>query len=459
VEGLTIYYAADGKGYLLASSQGDSTYAVFTRAGNNDYLGNFAIGASGGVDSVEESDGADVINVPLGTQFPSGLLVVQDGSNDPAVVVNDDGEIANVSSNFKFVPWQNVANAFPNPLEIDTTSFNPRDPLFNTVNGTDDADNLTGSFRSDRINGFKGDDTITGLLSNDRLTGGGDNDTFVINRGDGIDTITDFGGIGTGSRPTPDAIAEADTIKFQGEGLIAKNMLLTQTESDLVISFENVNDTQVILNNFNLENLDNLNSKGNILFNEQNQIQDSFDVFNADWQRQQIFNRDSVTFLNDLDNTTKGFNDSQDVINGQSGNDKLRGLSGNDLLRGDTGNDTLLGGKGSDRIWGRNDDDLLNGGIGNDTLQGGVGQDQLIGGKGSDLFVLSASQGVDIISDFKISQADRIGLAGGLTFEQLVIAQGIDSNANNTLISVFGENLAIITDLQASSLDSQFLIV
>lgn len=227
------------------------------------------------------------------------------------------------------------------------------------------------------------DDTITGLLSNDRLTGGGDNDTFVINRGDGIDTITDFGGIGTGSRPTPDAIAEVDTIKFQGEELSAKNMLLTQIERDLVISFENIDDTQVILNNFNLENLDDLNAKGNILFNEQNQIQDSFDVFNADWQRQQIFNRDSVTFLNDLDNTTKGFNNSQDVINGQSGNDNLRGLSGNDLLRGDTGNHTLLGGKGSDRLWGGNDDDLLNGGNGNDTLLGGVGQAQLIGGKGS----------------------------------------------------------------------------
>jgi len=438
VEGLTIYYAADGKGYLLASSQGDSTYAVFTRAGNNDYLGNFAIGAAGGVDSVEESDGADVINVPLGSQFPSGLLVVQDGSNDPAVVVNDDGEIENISSNFKFVPWENVANAFPNPLEIDPISFNPRDPLFNTINGTAADDNLTGTFRSDRLNGLQGDDTITGLMGNDLLTGGGDNDTFVINRGDGIDTITDFGGIGTGSRPTPDAIAEIDPIKFQGEELIAKNMLLTQTESDLVISFENVDEPKVILKNFSLENLDNLNSKGNILFNEQNQIQDSFDVFNADWQRQQIFNSNSVTFLNDLDNTTKGFNNSQDVINGQGGDDNLNGLSGNDLLRGDTGNDTLVGGKGSDRLWGGEGDDLLKGGNGNDILQGGVGQDQLIGGKGSDLFVLS--QGFDMIADFKISQEDRIGLAAGLTFDQLAIAQGTGSNANNTLISVLGEN-------------------
>lgn len=461
VEGLTIYYAADGKGYLLASSQGDSTYAAFTREGNNDYLGNFAIGKSGSVDGVEESDGADVINVPLGSQFPSGLLVAQDGSNEPAVVVNEDGEVENVSSNFKFVPWENVANGFPNPLAIDTTSFNPRDPLFNVVEGTAADDNLVGSFRSDRINGFKGDDIITGLLSNDRLTGGGDNDTFVINRGDGIDTVTDFTGVGTGGKLSPNAIAEFDIIKFQGEELTAKNMLLTQDETDLVISFEDIDRTQVILNNFNLENLDNLQkptnaNPGNILFNGQDQIQDNFDVFNADSQRQRIFHRDSVTFLNDLDNNIKGFNRSQDVINGQGGDDTIKGLSGDDLLRGGAGNDTLSGGKGSDRLLGSDGDDLLNGGSGNDSLQGETGQDTLIGGGGSDLFILSASQGVDTISDFT-SQQDRIQLAG-VTFEQLAITQGIGSNVNDTTLNILGQDIAILTGIQASSLESNNFI-
>jgi myo-inositol-hexaphosphate 3-phosphohydrolase len=37
LEGLTIYYAGDSAGYLLASSQGDSTYAVFAREGDNAY--------------------------------------------------------------------------------------------------------------------------------------------------------------------------------------------------------------------------------------------------------------------------------------------------------------------------------------------------------------------------------------------------------------------------------------
>lgn len=82
--------------------------------------------ANGGVDSVEESDGADVINVPLGPAFPYGLLVVQDGDNEPRVLVEDDGELENIASSFKFVPWQSVASAFPSPLLVDTRAFNPR---------------------------------------------------------------------------------------------------------------------------------------------------------------------------------------------------------------------------------------------------------------------------------------------------------------------------------------------
>lgn len=124
-EGLTIYYGKDGTGYLLASSQGDSTFVAYTREGNNDFLGRFAIGSNGAIDSVQNSDGADVINVPLGPNFPFGLFVTQDGNNLPADIVNGQ----NVNTNFKLVPWENIANAFENPLVIDTTSYNPRTPI------------------------------------------------------------------------------------------------------------------------------------------------------------------------------------------------------------------------------------------------------------------------------------------------------------------------------------------
>jgi myo-inositol-hexaphosphate 3-phosphohydrolase/phosphodiesterase/alkaline phosphatase D-like protein len=122
VEGLTIYYGADGTGYLLASSQGDNTFAVYSREGNNDFIGRFAVGNNGSIDSVQESDGAAVISVPLGPNFPFGAFITQDGDNLPGKFV--DGE--NINTNFKFVPWENIANAFSAPLTIDTTSYDPR---------------------------------------------------------------------------------------------------------------------------------------------------------------------------------------------------------------------------------------------------------------------------------------------------------------------------------------------
>lgn len=126
-EGLTIYYAADGKGYLLASSQGDNRFSVYTREGDNAYLGSFFIGdENAAIDGVQECDGAQVINIPLGERFPQGLLVVHDGLNSPEVLVEDDGEMENANTNFKFVPWYAVANAFTTPLVIDTASYQPR---------------------------------------------------------------------------------------------------------------------------------------------------------------------------------------------------------------------------------------------------------------------------------------------------------------------------------------------
>jgi myo-inositol-hexaphosphate 3-phosphohydrolase len=137
VEGLTIYYGEDGNGYLLASSQGDNTFAVYDRAGNNSYLGNFAI------EGVEESDGADLTNVPLGDNYPAGLLVVQDGSNTPQVVFGDpeDGEIQNFNTNFKYVSLADFADIFPNLPPYDPNAFNPRNPETRTlINGVASGD-------------------------------------------------------------------------------------------------------------------------------------------------------------------------------------------------------------------------------------------------------------------------------------------------------------------------------
>ena len=43
VEGLTIAPGSDGGGHLIASSQGDDSYAIFQREGDNSYVGSFRI--------------------------------------------------------------------------------------------------------------------------------------------------------------------------------------------------------------------------------------------------------------------------------------------------------------------------------------------------------------------------------------------------------------------------------
>jgi 3-phytase len=113
VEGLTIYYTSDDKGYLIASSQGSSTFVVYKREGGNDYVMTFKIVAGGGIDKVTGTDGIDVTNFPLGSNFPSGVFIAQDNANDSG------------NQNFKLVPWERIAVSVSPALTIDTL-WDPR---------------------------------------------------------------------------------------------------------------------------------------------------------------------------------------------------------------------------------------------------------------------------------------------------------------------------------------------
>jgi 3-phytase len=111
VEGLAIYYGENNKGYLIASSQGNNSYALFTREAPHRYLGSFMIGKSGNIDGVSETDGIDVLNLNLGSEFPKGIFIAQDG-------YNYEGE-ALVNQNFKMVKWNDIAGSFSPWLLID----------------------------------------------------------------------------------------------------------------------------------------------------------------------------------------------------------------------------------------------------------------------------------------------------------------------------------------------------
>ena len=101
--------------------------------------------------------------------------------------------------------------------------------------------------------------------------------------------------------------------------------------------------------------------------------------------------------------------------------------------------------------------DILLGGAGNDILIGGEGQDQLTGGKGRDQFELAASEGIDTITDFKIGR-DLIRFAGNITPDQLAIAQGEGASLNDTVISVAGQETAILLGIQSSDINSTSFI-
>ncbi len=101
LEGVGLYAQPGGKGYLVVSSQGNNSYAIFRREGDNAYVGSFAVIADGatGIDGVSETDGLEVTSASLGTGLEAGAFVAQDGRN-----VSPPEK-----QNFKLVPWSAIA--------------------------------------------------------------------------------------------------------------------------------------------------------------------------------------------------------------------------------------------------------------------------------------------------------------------------------------------------------------
>jgi len=104
VEGLAIYSPAEGPRYLLASSQGDNSYAVYCLAEEVRYLVSFRVAdnEADGIDGTEETDGIDAVAADLGPRYPRGIFVAQDGINEGAR-----------SQNFKIVDWRRIERLIP----------------------------------------------------------------------------------------------------------------------------------------------------------------------------------------------------------------------------------------------------------------------------------------------------------------------------------------------------------
>ncbi|WP_273544262.1 phytase [Luteimonas saliphila] len=103
IEGMGLYHLGDGRGYIVASSQGNDTYAVYRLEGSQEYLGSFAVAGDPvrGIDGISETDGLEVSSGNLGPGFEHGAFVAQDGRNVMPVE----------NQNYKIVPWKAIAEA------------------------------------------------------------------------------------------------------------------------------------------------------------------------------------------------------------------------------------------------------------------------------------------------------------------------------------------------------------
>jgi len=110
VEGLTLVYAADGKGALVASMQGENRFWLFDRDGDNTLRAIFDPIAGTNVDEVTGTDGVCATSCGLGPLLPRGALVCQDDKSERG------------GQDFKVFAWHEIAG---NALPVDPL-WNPR---------------------------------------------------------------------------------------------------------------------------------------------------------------------------------------------------------------------------------------------------------------------------------------------------------------------------------------------
>ncbi len=298
--------------------------------------------------------------------------------------------------------------------------------------GFDGADSILGSAGNDTAYGQGGNDTLYGGAGNDLLAGGEGSDTYHYARGDGDDTVADFGS-GTQDTLVLDNINRSDvsfsaidrdgngavdsvklTIAGGGSILLQDQIFLSAyyTIDSLKFGDGTVMTAQAINNS--LPTLAQSGTEGN-----DHLYGDAHDnvILGNGGNDQLIGNAGNDTIWGDDGNDTINGGDGADQLIGDNGNgngtgnDSIDGGAGNDTLFGEGANDMLNGGDGDDQLIGAAGDDALAGGIGNDTLwggdgndtlSGGAGKDQMTGGAGADVFIFSA------LADNQAANADYI---------------------------------------------------
>jgi myo-inositol-hexaphosphate 3-phosphohydrolase/PKD repeat protein len=209
VEGVTIYYLRDGKGYLITSSQGANRFDIHRREGNNNYLASFTIPA-GVTDAVTGTDGIDVTNAVLGSSFSLGMFVAHD---DP--------------STYKLVPWERIANTIG--LAIDTQGYDARGGGGCTTVGAVEVSPTTGTV----VEG-----ATLQLAATERDTAGNSLFGCVVSwaTSDAGAATVSTSGLVTAAATSPDGADRPATITATSEG-VSGTSAITVTDADPVAGF------------------------------------------------------------------------------------------------------------------------------------------------------------------------------------------------------------------------------
>ncbi len=209
------------------------------------------------------------------------------------------------------------------------------------LTGREGDDALIGGAGDDVLYGGSGDDTLIGGTGTDRLDGSYGADTFILNRGDGHDTIANRDG------------SDIRNKLVLGPGIGKGDLSFGRLGHDLMIR---------------------IGSQG-----DQVSVEDYFRGGRADLEDIEIEGQTMSlsVLMNDYLVKMEGLSKGDDVLGGTNRNDAGAELGGDDTLHGYNGDDHLDGGTGDDSLYGGNDQDTLTGGEGHDALHSEDGDDSV----------------------------------------------------------------------------------
>ncbi|ULA64688.1 MAG: hypothetical protein LZF86_170001 [Nitrospira sp.] len=252
------------------------------------------------------------------------------------------------------------------------------------------------SLGGDPIQGAESNDLLLGDTSHDILIGGGGDDVlrgeggkdaYVINSGDGNDTILDTDGQGL---VVFDHHLLAGGIKKQSEGVYTSldgQITYQRSGSDLVVNGTlTIKEWQEGQFGIRLKELPNDPEEPGLGGGGRDYKRiDHYIQVGVDAEGQPIMVPVFVDFFDDGPNNSSDsalvppIGNEANSINALGGDDRVSTGSGNDSVSGGSGNDSLSAGGGADTLFGGTGDDGLAGGVGDDWLWGGIGNDGLNG--------------------------------------------------------------------------------